>query len=317
MKKIKKILIVLIVLILTLSLVGIYFVADFFYNLALNPNTPKDMVFNDGGLKKSEVVVNGYTDEDWLKKVSNQKELSITSFDNLKLYGYEVPSKKESNIWVISVHGYNNSSKHMATYARQFNNFGYNVLLPELRGHGKSQGEYVGMGWHDRLDIVNWIDYINKNNKDAEIILHGVSMGAATVMMTSGEKLPGNVKAIIEDCGYTSAWDQFSYHLNNKFNLPDFPILNASDVLAKSRANYSLKDASAINQLAKTNIPMLFIHGDKDDFVPLSMVDTLYKSHNGEKEMLIIEGAGHGKSSQVNPTLYFKTTKNFIEKYTN
>ncbi|MEG2811172.1 MAG: alpha/beta hydrolase [Clostridium sp.] len=317
MTKPKKILLIILVVVTTVTFIGLYFIANFFYNLALNPNTPKDMVFNDGGLKESSVVVNGYTDKQWLEKASNKKEINIKSFDNLNLYGYEIKPKKESNVWVISVHGYNNSSKNMDTYARQFNYLGYNVLLPDLRGHGKSDGEYVGMGWDDRLDIVKWIDYITSKYNNAEIILHGVSMGAATVMMTSGENLPINVKGVVEDCGYTSAWNQFSYHLNNKFNLPNFPILNASNLLVKYRAGYSLDAASAVKQIEKTKLPMLFIHGDKDDFVPFEMVDTLYNAHSGEKEKLIIKGAEHGKSSGVNPSLYFKTVNSFIQKYTN
>ena len=114
----------------------------------------------------------------------------------------------------------------MSPYAYKYYTLGYHLLMPDLRGHGKSEGNYIGMGWHDRLDILKWIEFILKEDKEAEILLHGVSMGAATVMMVSGEDLPPNVKVIIEDCGYTSAKDQLSYKLKSMFKLPSFPFIN-------------------------------------------------------------------------------------------
>ncbi|MGV2687118.1 alpha/beta hydrolase, partial [Clostridium perfringens] len=124
---------------------------------------------------------------------------------------------------------------------------GYNVLIPDLRAHGNSEGSYIGMGWNDRLDIIEWINLIIKNYENTEIILHGVSMGAATVSMVSGENLPNNVKVIIADCGYTSVWKQFSHKLKGLYSLPDFPVMHASSLVSKFRAGYNLRKASALN----------------------------------------------------------------------
>ena len=107
------------------------------------------------------------------------------------------------------------------------------------------------MGWDDRLDIIDWINTILEYNPNAEIVLHGVSMGAATVSMVSGEDLPSNVKAIVADCGYTSVWDEFAYQLDDLFSLPEFPILNVSSLVAKVRAGYFLGEASTLKQVAK------------------------------------------------------------------
>ena len=140
-------------------------------------------------------------------------------------------------------------------------------------------------------------------------------MGAATVAMTSGEELPINVKAIIADCGYTSVWEQFSYQLDTLFSLPEFPILNVSSLVGQIRAGYSIKDASAIEQVKKSKTPILYIHGDQDDFVPYFMMEELYNATSSAKEMLTIKDAGHAKASEIDPETYWTTIYNFTNKY--
>ena len=252
---------------------------------------------------------------DWLIKDSNYIDTYITSSDNLKLHAYEVKNENKTDKWAIVVHGYTSEGKLLSSKAKHLYNMGYNVLVPDLRSHGTSEGNYIGMGWHDRLDIIGWINYIVKNNPNSEIALHGTSMGSATVLMVSGEKLPSNVKAIVADCGYTSVYDEFSYQLKQLFNLPAFPIMNFSDVVTHIRAGYCLNDASAINQVKKSTTPILYIHGDKDDFVPYYMMDELYNATNSEKEKLTIEGGEHANSDLVNPKLYWSTVNSFLEKY--
>ena len=207
------------------------------------------------------------------------------------------------------------SGAKMAFYAENFYNMGYNVLVPDLRGHGKSEGDYIGMGWNDRKDILRWIDLILKENNNAEIILHGVSMGGATVMMTSGEELSENIKCIIEDCGYSSVVDEFEDKLKNIFNLPKTPILQVADLVSRVRAGYWFSDASSVSQLKKAKVPILFIHGDKDDFVPYDMLDKVYNAADVEKEKLVVEGAEHAKYAYVKPELYWNTISNFINKH--
>ena len=285
---------------------------DYFYNLALNPFTSKDMIFGDDDDDTSLEVE---ADVNWLIKDSNYIDTYITSSDNLKLHAYEVKNENKTDKWAIVVHGYTSEGKLLSSKAKHLYNMGYNVLVPDLRSHGTSEGNYIGMGWHDRLDIIDWINYIVKNNPKSEIALHGTSMGSATVLMVSGEKLPSNVKAIVADCGYTSVYDEFSYQLKQLFNLPAFPIMNFSDVVTHIRAGYCLNDASAINQVKKSTTPILYIHGDKDDFVPYYMMDELYNATNSEKEKLTIEGGEHANSDLVNPKLYWSTVNSFLEKY--
>lgn len=291
------------------------FVGNYFYNLALNPSTDKSIVHSGNKNEDTTVSTEKEKTKDWLLGESGYTDVALKSEDGLKLHGYEVTNEKESTKWVITVHGYTSEGKLASPYAKRFNEMGFNVLIPDLRGHGTSEGDYIGMGWHDRKDIISWINYIISKEPDAQIILHGVSMGGATVMMTSGEDLPSNVKAIIEDCGYTSVDEEFTYQLNKLFGLPKFPIINAASVISKIRAGYSLGEASAIEQVKKAKVPMLFIHGDNDAFVPSYMLDEVYNAANVEKEKVVVEGAEHANSYEVNPQLYWTSIYNFINKY--
>ena len=314
MKK-KKIIGIAISSILVILILGLSFVGNYFYNLALNPDTPKDIVF--GTPEEAEATSGQVLDSDiqWLLTESNYTDETLTSFDNLNLHAYKVLNQNDSNKWVITVHVYTSEVINMISYAKNYYDIGYNVLIPDLRSHGLSEGDYIGMGWDDRLDIIDWINTILEYNPNAEIVLHGVSMGAATVSMVSGEDLPSNVKAIVADCGYTSVWDEFAYQLDDLFSLPEFPILNVSSLVAKVRAGYFLGEASTLKQVAKSKTPILFIHGDEDDFVPYYMMEELYNATSSEKEMLTIKNAGHAKASEVDPETYWTTVSNFTSKY--
>ena len=291
------------------------YVGNYFYDLAINPNSSKDAIFGDGDDEMEKLKVK--EDEDWLIKSSNYTDKYITSYDDLKLHAYEIINENPTDKWAIVVHGYTSEGKLVSAKAKHLYDMGYNVLVPDLRGHGTSEGDYIGMGWHDRLDVVNWIDTTIKENPNAKIVLHGTSMGAATVLMVSGEELPSNVKAIIADCGYTSAWDEFTYQLDALFGLKPFPVMQLSNIVTKIKSGYSLKDASALEQVKNSKTPILFIHGDEDDFVPYSMMEELYDATSSEKEMITIEGAGHDDSYLVNPTLYWNTITEFLNKYIN
>ena len=191
--------------------------------------------------------------------------------------------------------------------------FNYNALTPDLRAHGQSEGKYIGMGWLDKKDVLKWIDLIIEKDSNAKIIIHGVSMGAATAMMVSSQQLPPNVKCIIADCGYTSVHDIFSSELKLRFGLPSFPIINVASLVSKVRAGYGFREASALEQVKKSVRPILFIHGDADKFVPVSMVYTLYDAANCKKDLLIVPNADHADSRIVDPGAYYKKVQEFIK----
>ena len=286
----------------------LFYISFRLYNFALNPKSSKEGIFNSKDNNEPRFQ------DTWIYDYKDKEDVFINSFDNLKLHGY-ILKTENSDKWAITVHGYTNKAESMSAMAYKYHSLGYNILMPDLRGHGKSEGSYVGMGWHDRLDILKWIDLIIKENKDAKILLHGISMGAGTVMMVSGEELPENVKVIIEDCGYTSAKEQLAYNLKTMFKLPSFPILNFCSLITKIKDNYFISEASAIKQLQKAKVPILFIHGDKDKFVPFYMLDKLYNACRSKKDKLIIKDVGHAKSESLKSDLYWNKVEDFIKPY--
>ncbi|WP_301359212.1 alpha/beta hydrolase [Enterococcus spodopteracolus] len=292
--------------------VVLVFAGNYFYNYAVVPSE-KDFLEGDtpGTTKTNEES----SAQSWFANPDNRKEWQQTSTDGLKLSAIYLPAT-DSHKTAIVAHGYMGNAETMANYAKMFHDLGYNVLVPDARGHGKSEGDYIGFGWHERKDYVKWIDQVlETNGQSEEIVLYGISMGAATVMMTSGESLPTNVKAIIEDCGYSSVNEELAYQLNELFSLPLFPLIQVTSLMTKIRAGYFFGEADAIKQLEKNQLPMLFIHGDADTFVPYEMLDKVYQATNGPKEKYIVPGAEHAKAYSIDPENYQKTVSSFLEKY--
>lgn len=252
--------------------------------------------------------------DEWVKDVS-VTEWNITSHDDLKLSAQFYQNPENTHKYVLAVHGYTVDHRDIMPAAYRFAEKGYHILAPDQRGRGASEGSYLGMGWLEKEDVKLWIQKLLENDSQAEIILYGESMGAATLMMTVGDKLPSNVKALIEDCGYTSAYAMFKDQLKERFHLPAFPFLPVADGIASMRAGYSFSSADAAKQLKTASLPILFIHGSADDYVPTYMGIELYEGYQGPKELLLIENAGHGASSDVDPDTYYLHIFAFLDKY--
>lgn len=318
----------LLIVIAVLAVISFYF-----YNLAIKRGSKDflsssgDLVQNDGGGEAKAAIDRGLLEEDvpavleldgvdWVN--SQQLQIwHITTKDGLKLQGYYLQAQPPTARTVILAHGYSSKGKDLGLIARfYYEQFGYNVLMPDDRGHGESEGDYIGFGWVDRLDYLQWIrKTVDTVGRDAQIVLHGISMGGATVMMVSGETLPPQVKAIVEDCGYTSVRDQLAYQLKRLYKLPAFPILHATSLLTKLKAGYSFTEASALHQLARNKLPMLFIHGGDDTFVPTDMVYRLYEACRTEKELYVADGAGHGLAYSMNKAAYERKVHEFVSRY--
>ncbi len=233
------------------------------------------------------------------------------------LHALYVRSARPTGRTAVIVHGYTDNAVRMLPigylYSRQL---GYNILLPDLHAHGESQGDAIQMGWLDRLDVLQWMDTANKLFGDStRMVVHGISMGAATTMMVSGETLPPYVKCFVEDCGYTSVWDEFKGELKNQFGLPAFPLLDVASWLCSVKYGWSFREASALEQVRKCTLPMLFIHGDADDFVPTWMVHPLYEAKPEPKELWLVPDAAHARSYKEHTEEYTGRIRQFTGRY--
>ena len=248
------------------------------------------------------------------REIKDDSKIEVLGEDEKIIESNRTQAKESSEKWEnnIKKQSVETKAKSVLTIGEHFSEKGYNVLIPSMRACAESDGDFVGMGWLDKDDLKCWVNLILEQNSNANIILHGSSMGAATVLMASGDELPQNVKAIIADSGYTSVWDIFASEAKARFGIPAFPVLNMFQVVAKIRAGYDIKKASALEQVKKSNTPILFIHGDKDDFVPESMCEKLYDSANCIKEKLIISGAGHTDSKYKEPNTYYNKIFEFL-----
>lgn len=219
-------------------------------------------------------------------------------------------------VFGILCHGYAGRPSDLCIEAQMAHGYGISVILPAARGHERNDDRYVSMGYHDATDLLAWTRLITTFDPAARIALYGVSMGGAEVMMAAGLDLPEQVRCIVEDCGYTSVWDEFSVQIDMQLHLPAVPLLNAASAVCRARAGFGFKEASAQERLRSARVPMLFIHGSADTFVPFWMLDRVYEAcASPVKERLVIEGAGHGLSSVTDPDRYWGTVGAFLVRH--
>jgi hypothetical protein len=304
----------LIVLIIAILLLLLIAVSYYFFRMAV-VRSRKDVFEKSPDMDPDEYKMMGSPDN-WIEK-HGYDDIVIESDDGLKLHGNFIKAGVNSGRTVILAHGYSSKAYHMHSFARFYHDdLGFNVLVPDSRAHGRSEGKYIGFGWLDRKDYLKWIDKAIELTGDKSIIvLHGISMGGATVLMTAGEDLPAQVKAVVSDCAYTSVHEELSWQLRRMYHLPAFPFLYSTSLLSRLIAGYFFKEASALEQVKKTGLPILFIHGGSDCFVPHEMVYRLYDAASGEKELLVIPDAGHGLASEVDYKTYVTRIAEFLGKY--
>lgn len=239
-----------------------------------------------------------------------------TAFDGLKLHAAYFPAINENSSKkrvVICFHGYTSQGlKDFIGLTDYYFKNGYAMLHPDARAHGDSEGKYIGFGCLDRKDALGWVNWvIEKCGEDVEIILHGISMGGATVLMASGLELPPQVKGIVSDCAFTSPKEVFTHVLKTMYHIPSFPIMQGAELMNKKLAGYGMDECNAKREVAKAKVPILFIHGSKDTFVPVNMCHEIYDCCASSKKKLIIEGAAHAESYFKNMPEYEKALDEF------
>ncbi len=283
--------------------------------IIVRPKTP-NLPTNDD--EKNRQHIRNINNEYIISKHPTQKE--IVSFDGLKLKALLLTHGGSDKKFAVLVHGYRcNGRDEMSHLARHYyDDLGFACLIPDDRAHGKSEGKYIGFGYLDHFDILSWCDYLIKTfGEDIEIMLHGISMGAATVMMTGGsEKAPSQIKGVIEDCGYNDMNEEIQCNIKDMTKMKLSVVRNGASLVCKLKAGYSFKDASPREFLKNSSVPILFVHGTEDTFVPTYMGKELYESYSGDKELLLVEGARHARSYYIAKEEYDSYMDKFIEKCT-
>ena len=326
-RRTRRVLAVVAAAVVVVALAGLALAGNFLVDFALDPHSEVSMAatMRSGDVDGLDYAEAPKLDEAYAEEAAawfdaGKRSVSHVADDGTELLGWELSGAEDGayadgHTWAVVCHGYIGKPADMAKYAYHFAQLGMDVLMPAARGHERNvDAGLIQMGWGDARDLVGWVADIVERDPDAKILLFGTSMGGAEVMMASGmDGLAENVRLIVEDCGYTSVWDEFELQLDNVFGLPSFPILNAADLACQLRAGYAFEAASAVESLRQASVPMLFIHGDADEFVPFSMLDECYEAcASAVKEKLVVEGAGHGLSASIDPELYWETVDAFV-----
>ena len=247
------------------------------------------------------------------------KDTTIVGEGGYRLHAVYAPASLpgEAEGTAVVVHGYTDNHICFLNLVRMYrDSLNYNVMVPDLHYHGYSEGRAVQMGWLDRLDVKRFAVLAHDIWGDGFMVVHGVSMGGATTMMLSGDDdLPPYIRAFVDDCGYSSVWDQYVHNLKDMFHLPPFPVLNSADIVCRHRYGWGFKEASSVKQLAKCEKPVLFIHGDNDDFVPTAHVYKNYEAKvKGYKEIWLAPGSAHAMAYKDHPAEYTEHVRAFLAK---
>lgn len=254
---------------------------------------------------------------EWLQS-QNLEHITIEARDGITLHGDFFPADNPTDKLVMLNHGYTGTGiTNCASPAVFFHRLGYDCLIVDHRGHGKSGGKYIGFGILDRFDCKKWIEYLdNRFDRKKQIVLYGVSMGATTVLMTAGfPDLSDSVKAIIADCAFTSPYAVFAHILKRDYHLPPFPIMNINDAMCRKKAGYGFADYSTLEAVKTTKLPIFFIHGKEDTFVPTYMSEANYATCTSPKELYLVDNAGHGAAYYEDTATYENKIEEFLDKY--
>ncbi len=270
-----------------------------------------DELFSDGDLFSQQICAG----LEWIK-ARNCEKVEILSYDNLKLSA-RILTADNARGTIILMHGYRSPLyRDFACVYEYFHSLGFNLLIASQRAHGESEGKYICYGVKERYDCKKWIEYAcSRFGGNSDIFLDGLSMGCSTVLMASNLDLPENVRGILADCGFTSVRDEFAYLVRNRAHLPPEPFLWGVNIFTRLIAGFNLDECSAAGCVAESKIPVLFVHGSADDFVPIEFTRTNYEACAGEKKLVIVDGAGHGVSYLVDTPGCQHEIEAFFERY--
>ena len=250
----------------------------------------------------------------WLK-AHDVQDVWITSSDGLKLHGLWIPANDAKGT-VLMAHGYRSTMLADFALALDFyHSHGINMLIPDQRSHGKSEGKYITFGVKESDDMQHWLQYHNRQYGTCPVVLVGMSMGASTMLYLADADLPDNVKGIIADCGFTSPKDILSSVFDRVTHLPSAPSIWVAGIFTKLFAGFGLNDKDSRKALKSSCLPVVLVHGTDDGFVPCEMAQQAYDACSGSKQILLVDGADHGVSFLVDREGYTAIVEDFLNTY--
>ena len=288
---------------------GLIGAGSYFYHVAIARGDKSFVTQSTKLSKKSQV----YAEKYWYLHAKKQT-WTIKSADGLKLVAWYLP-KAGSHKTVVLAHGFGGNISLMGAWAGMYHELGYNVLAPDSRASGASAGNAIGYGWLERKDDLQWARTVVKRTQTTQIVMSGISMGAAGMTMASGEKQVPQIKAYVVDSPFTSAKAIISYQAGQLCHLPAFPLVDVTSAITKLRAGYTFGEADAVTQVRKNKLPIMIIAGTKDDFVPTRMSRDLYRNAKQPKKLWLVKGAGHTTAIGQNYAAYKRQVAHFLAEY--
>ena len=245
---------------------------------------------------------------DWYDKIP-KKDLWIKSDDNLKLHAILIENPKEKGT-IILVHGYRSTKERdLISSIPNYYQMGYSLVLIDQRGSGLSEGKYITFGYYESRDVNNWVNYLYKNKKK-NIILAGISLGATSVLLVNNK----HVKAILTDSGFVNAYDEISYVIKHYFHLPSFLFIHMINFYNKLILKFDFKKVNTVDNLKNLDVPILFVHGLSDDFVPPINSEINYNSYHGIKDLYLVKDANHGMGYLLDKKNYLKKIEKILKR---
>lgn len=286
-------------------------VMKFFFNMALERETKYFKVRAEENGPYRDIILAGEA------KFGSWpcEHVYTTSFDGLTLHGrfYQQEGAKRT---MVLVHGWRGGWDYdFCLGGPWLYEEGYNLLVIDQRAQGESEGEYMSMGIKERKDCHTWLKWLEEHTDATKLPVYfmGISMGASTVLMASGEKMPDYVKGIIADCGYTTPYDMLFNYGHKVYRIPDFPLMRMFNQYCIKHADVDLKGYSTLDAMETNELPIYFIHGKGDTFVPCEMTLENYEACKSMKKLLLVEDAPHGMSFLFDRDSYVKEAHAFFD----
>ncbi len=300
-----------------------YLMSKKLVQIALERNAAKDTPENE----KKKNQLRGYAEpEDYLQAIhdgkaylekANSETLTLESYDSIPLTAHYFPVENPKRI-VIAMHGWRSSwGQDFGPIAKFWHSLGCSILFCDQRGQGLSGGDYMGFGLIERHDCAKWVMLMHEKYPDTPIYLAGISMGAATVLMASNLGIDPYVHGIISDCAFTSPHAIWKHVIESNLRMSYGIIGRIADDMCRKTIQVGSRDFSTLDALKENKIPVLFIHGTDDHFVPVEMTYENYKACAAPKRLLVVPGADHGMCYYYSKSEYERVLKNFFRDFDN